>query len=106
MATIFTLLNIYISSYLTLIRTKTHVYVFSYLYRGGKGGTGEVADGNGNAGDGCEAEVIEGVEIGDGCSERRVSIYDWVLRLCRRCDVRIHLSSSSHSFRLLLFQIR
>lgn len=54
--------------------------------------TGEVADGNGDAGDGEEAAVVEEVEIGDGLREGRVPIHHRILRLRHRCDVRIHLS--------------
>lgn len=54
--------------------------------------TGEVADGDGDAGDGDEAAVVEEVEIGDGLREGRVPIHHRILRLRHRCDVRIHLS--------------
>ena len=36
--------------------------------------TGEVADGDGDAGDGDEAEVVEGVEVSNDSGERRVPI--------------------------------
>lgn len=44
-------------------------------------GTGEISDGDGNAGDGDETKVIESVEIADDFGEWRVPIYYWVLRL-------------------------
>lgn len=53
--------------------------------------TGEVADGDGNAGNGSETEVIEGVEIANDFGERRVSIYNWVLWFGRSCYVCVHL---------------
>lgn len=53
--------------------------------------TGKVTDGDGNAGDGDEAEVIEGVEVADDVGEWRVAIYYGVLWLRRRCDVCVHL---------------
>lgn len=55
--------------------------------------TGEVSDGDRNPGDGGEPEVIECVEITDGFSKRWVSIYNWILGLCRCCDISIHLPS-------------
>lgn len=55
--------------------------------------TGEVADGDGNAGDCDESEIVEGVEVADDFGERRVAINDWVLWLRRCSDVCVHLSS-------------
>lgn len=60
--------------------------------------TGEVADDDGDTGDGGEAEVVEGVEIGDGLCEWRITIYDRILRLRRRRDVSVHVSPSLLSF--------
>jgi hypothetical protein len=40
--------------------------------------TGEITDGDGNASDGSETEIIEGIEISDDGGERRVAINDWV----------------------------
>lgn len=56
------------------------------------GVTGEVADDDGDAGEGGEAEVVEGVEIGDGLGERRIAINHGVLRLRRRRNVSVHIS--------------
>lgn len=55
--------------------------------------TGEIADGDRNAGDGDESEIVEGVEVADDFGERRVAINDWVLWLRRCSDVCVHLSS-------------
>lgn len=65
------------------------------MYRGMKdrGGTGEVADGDGDAGDGNETKVIESVEVSDGLGERRVPIYYRILWLRRCCYVCIHFIS-------------
>lgn len=54
--------------------------------------TREVADGDGDAGDGDETEVVEGAEIADDCGEGRVPIYDWVLGLGGGCDVGVHFA--------------
>lgn len=56
--------------------------------------TGKVSDGDGDAGDGGESKVIEGVEIGDGFGEGRIAIYDWILRLSRCSNVCVHLFAS------------
>lgn len=55
--------------------------------------TGEVADGDGNAGDCDESEIVEGVEVADDFGEGRVTINDRVLWLRRCSDVCVHLSS-------------
>ena len=39
-----------------------------------RGGTGEVADGDGDAGDGGESEIVEGAEVADDSGEGRVPI--------------------------------
>jgi hypothetical protein len=56
----------------------------------GRGRTGEVADGNGDGGDGGEADVVERREVADHLSEGRVPVQHRVLRLRRRGDVRVH----------------
>lgn len=56
--------------------------------------TGEVADGDGNAGDGDEAEIVEGVEVADDVGEWRVAINDGVLWLGGGSDVCVHLVQS------------
>ena len=43
--------------------------------------TEEVADGDGDADDGEEAEVVESVEVDDGLGEERVAVYYRILRL-------------------------
>lgn len=53
--------------------------------------TGEIADGDGNTGDGNETEIIEGIEVSDDGGEWRVAIDDWVLWFCGCCDVCVHL---------------
>lgn len=57
--------------------------------------TGEIADGDGNTGDGNETEIIEGIEVSDDGGEWRVAIDDWVLWFCGCCDVCVHLWSFS-----------
>jgi len=52
--------------------------------------TGEVANGDGDGGDGGEAHVVERGEVADHLGEGRVPIHHRVLRLRRRGDVRIH----------------
>lgn len=64
--------------------------------------TGEVADDDGDAGDGGETEVIEGVEVADHRGEWWVSIYNWVLWLLRGCDVRVHSVAACVNRLLLL----
>jgi len=54
--------------------------------------TGEVADGDGNAGDGDESEIIESVEVADDFGEGRVAINDRVLWFRRCSDICVHLS--------------
>lgn len=56
--------------------------------------TGEVADGDGDAGDGDEAEVVESAEVSDDFGEGRVPIYHRVLWLRRRCDVCVHFCNA------------
>lgn len=63
----------------------------------GGGVTGEVADGDGDAADGDEAKIIESIEVGNGLGEGRIPIYYRILRLCRCCDVCVHLLSFSLS---------
>lgn len=63
----------------------------------GGGCTGEVADCDGDAGDGEEAKVVEGAEIGDGRGEGRVPVDHRVLRLRGRSDVRVHRSPATSS---------
>lgn len=46
-----------------------------------KGHTGKVSDDDGDAGDGGETEVVEGIEIADRLGEWRIPIYHRVLRL-------------------------
>lgn len=43
--------------------------------------TGKIADGDGNACNGGETEIIQGVEVGNGLGKRRIPIYDGVFRL-------------------------
>jgi hypothetical protein len=52
--------------------------------------TGEVANGDGDGGDGGEAHVVERGEVADHLGEGRVPIHHRVLRLRRRGDVRVH----------------
>lgn len=56
--------------------------------------TREIANGDGDASDGGEAKIIEGVEVADDRGERRIPIDDGVFRLRRCCNVSIHLSPS------------
>lgn len=67
--------------------------------------TGKITDGDGNAGDGDETEVIESVEIADDFSEWRVPIYYWVLWLGRRCNIGIHLVFSEAETDLRRFSL-
>jgi len=55
--------------------------------------TGEVADGDGNAGDGDESEIIESAEVADDFGEGWVAINHRVLWFRRCSDVCVHLSS-------------
>lgn len=57
--------------------------------------TREIADGDGDAGDGRETEVIESAEIADDFSKSRVPINDWVLWLLQGSDVSIHFRSTN-----------
>lgn len=52
--------------------------------------TREIADGDRDTSDSGESEVIKGAEIGYHLCEGRVSIYHWIFRLCRSCNVSIH----------------
>lgn len=56
--------------------------------------TGEVADGDGDAGDGDETEVVESAEVSDDFGEGRVPINHRVLWLRRRCDVCVHFCNA------------
>lgn len=60
--------------------------------RGKWGSTGEIADGDGDAGDGNEAKVIESVKVSDGLSEGWIPIYNRIFWLRRCCYICIHLS--------------
>lgn len=64
--------------------------------------TGEITDGDGDAGDGGESEVVEGAEIGHRLRERRVPVDHRVLGLHRRSDVGIHLEIGSRFLLLTL----
>lgn len=52
--------------------------------------TGEVANGDGDGGDGGEAHVVERREVADHLGEGRVPIHHRVLRLSRGGDVGVH----------------
>lgn len=67
--------------------------------------TGEVADDDGDASDGGETEVIEGVEVADHRGEWWVSIYNWVLWLLRGCDVCVHSVAAACVNRWLLLVV-
>lgn len=67
--------------------------------------TGEVADDDGDASDGGETEVIEGVEVADHRGEWWVSINNWVLWLLRGCDVCVHSVAAACVNRWLLLVV-
>lgn len=54
--------------------------------------TREVADSNGDTGDGDETEVVEGAEIANNSGEGRVPIYDRVFGLGGGCDISVHFA--------------